>query len=315
MSLRHNIVWVGVASISWLCMLCLAAQANDTSLNLKVSPPQLLGEGEVPVRMEAEHITIHFGRQRSQVEVEFTFRNLADYNVDCWAGFPDEDLLYRYLANELAAGITEDELLEKYDIDGMLVYGEVSGDIQNFEAWTRAAGDPVMARTPLPYQLLRIESLASTAAPEAFPKNGWTPAKPGSLLLCRAFELQFEPGQELVIGHSYDAATGGNVETQSLFQYQLVTGRNWQGTIGEAVIDVFVNDDLAEDGLFFGTDENPDFHPVTSPGKAELKPVAPGHYRCVWRDFEPEGDQGWIYLASAPRWYKEQNSESAAQAP
>ncbi len=120
-----------------------------------------------------------------------------------------------------------------------------------------------------------------------------------------------KPGQELVVGHSYDAATGGNVESQSLFQYQLVTGRNWAGTIGEAVIDVFINDDLADAGLFFGTADNPDYYPKTAPGKAELKPVAPGHYRAVWRDFEPEGEQGWIYLVTPPRWLLEQSDGAA----
>lgn len=287
--------------------------ANDTSLNLKVSPPQLLGEGGVPVRMQAEHITLHFGKERTQVEVEFTFRNLADYPVDCWAGFPDEDLLYRYIAQQLAGGVSEDELFNKFDVDDQFIYGNISGDIQNFTAWTSAAGASADERTPLPYELLRIESLSSTALPEAFPQGEWTSTPGGgSLLLCRAFALHLEPGQELTVGHSYDAATGSNVESQALFQYQLVTGRNWQGTIGEALIDVYLSADLADAGLFFGSTELPDYYPVTTPGQAELKPVAPGHFQARWRDFEPEGERGWIYLATTPRWAMEQSVGATA---
>jgi hypothetical protein len=302
--MKHSIRklgWICALSLLWLCVLLTNSSANDTSLNLKVSPPQLLGEGETPVRMASEHITIHFGAPRSQVEVEFRFKNLADYPVDCWAGFPDEDLMYRYIAEQLAAGVTEDELFDKYEIDDMLVYGEVSGDIQHFTAWTRAADNVHGARTPLPYELMKIESLASTAAPNSFPKGEWTPAPPGSLLMCRAFKLHLEPGQELVVGHSYDSATGGNVEMQSLFQYQLVTGRNWAGTIGEAVIDVYLDASLSKAGLYFGGTNLPEGYPRTKPGKDVLKPVAPGHYHAVWRDFEPDGERGWIFLATKPR--------------
>lgn len=311
MFIGRQLVLAGIASALWLGLGLTCARANDTTLNLGVSPPQLLEEGEVPVRMLSEHISIHFGQQRTQVEVEFTFRNLADYSVDCWAGFPDEDLLYRYISEQLAAGVTEDELLAKYRVNEALMYGETASGITNFSAWTRAPGAPA-AKTALPYQVLRIESLASMTLPEAFPAGEWNSAPAGSLLLCRAFQLHLDPEQELVVGHSYESDSGSNVESQALFQYQLVTGRNWQGTIGEAVIDVFLKDDVAQKGLFFGTAANEDYAPVTRPGTAELKPVAPGHYRAVWRDFEPEGDKGWIYLATTPRWLLE---ESAALAP
>lgn len=287
-------------------MLATVAQANDTSLNLSVDPPRPLGEDLAPVQMAAEHIAIRFGKERTKVEVEFTFRNLSDEELDCWAGFPDEDLLYRYLwsAAQSPDDMTGvDELAERFDL-GYMTYSDTAGKVENFEAWTRPAGDPQAASTPLECKVVRIESLASTlAVPQDEPavKAQWTSMDVNSLLLCRAFQLHFAPKQVLIVGHRYEAATGGNVEDQALFQYQLITGRNWQGPIGEAVIDVFLEPDVASRGLFFGSPKLPPYYPVTKPGKDELQRITPGHYRLVWRDFEPEGEKGWVFLATPPR--------------
>jgi hypothetical protein len=298
---------VGTAALLWLCAPGGAALANDTSLNVGVDPPRLLGEDLVPVRMAAEHITIHFGQERSQVEVEFTFHNLTDTELDCWAGFPDEDLLYRYVWSAGAGSKDDmtavDELAEKFRVSGGFD-SETAGHVENFTAWTRLAGAPPSANAALPWKVLRIESLASSLPKQqAEPSvaGAWAPEDVNSLLVCRAFQLHLEPGKDLVVGHSYDTATGSNVESQSLFQYQLVTGRNWQGTIGEATIDIYVDEGLDGGKLFFGAPELPPYYPVTVPGKTELKRVAPGHYQVVWRDFEPEGDKGWVFLATAPR--------------
>jgi len=287
-------------------MLAAVASANDTSLNLSVDPPRLLGEDLAPVQMAAEHIAIHFGKERTKVEVEFTFRNLSDEELDCWAGFPDEDLLYRYLWS--AAGSPDDmsgvdALAERYGL-ASVIDSDTAGKVENFEAWTRPAGEPGAASTPLECKVIRIESLASTlAAPQDEPavKAQWTPMDANSLLLCRAFQLHFAPKQELIVGHRYDAATGSNVESQALFQYQLITGRNWQGPIGEAVIDVYLEPDVAGLGLYFGSAKLPGYYPVTKPGQDELQRIVPGHYRLVWRNFEPEGEKGWVFLATPPR--------------
>jgi hypothetical protein len=298
---------LGLATLLWLCLPGLAARANDTSLNVGVDPPRLLGEDLVPVRMAAEHITIHFGQERSQVEVEFTFHNLTDTELDFWAGFPDEDLLYRYVwsaASKDAADMTPvDELAQKFRVSGGFD-SETAGHVEHFKAWTRMAREPASANAELPCKVLRIESLASSLPnPQDEPAvaAAWSPEDVNSLLICRAFQLHLDPGTDIVVGHSYDTATGANVESQSLFQYQLVTGRNWQGTIGEATIDVYVEPDLAGGKLFFGAPDLPPYYPVTTPGKDELKRVAPGHYQVVWRDFEPEGGKGWVILATAPR--------------
>lgn len=296
-----------LSCLAYFCAAPPVALANDTSLNVGVDPPRMLGEDLLPVRMAAEHISIHFGKERSQVEVEFTFHNLTDTELDCWAGFPDEDLLYRYLWSAAAKDGTDitpvDELAEKYRV-GYGYESDSAGHVEHFKAWTRPAGQPVSANVELPWKILRIESLASSLPnPQDEPavSAAWSPEDANSLLFCRAFQLHLEPGKDLIVGHSYDTATGSNVESQSLFQYQLVTGRNWQGTIGEAVIDVFVDAALDDGKLFFGAPGLPPYYPVTVPGKNEFKRVAPGHYQIVWRDFEPEGDQGWIYLATAPR--------------
>jgi hypothetical protein len=298
---------LGLAALLWLCLPGTAARANDTALNVGVDPPRLLGEDLAPVRMAAEHITIHFGKERSQVEVEFTFHNLTDTELGFWAGFPDEDLLYRYVWSAAPANATDttpvDDLADKFRI-GYGYESDSGGHVENFTAWTRMASEPASANTPLPCKVLRIESLASSLpSPQDEPTvaAAWAPEDVNSLLICRAFQLHIEPGKDLVVGHSYDTGTGGNVESQSLFQYQLVTGRNWQGTIGEATIDVYVEPDLAGGKLFFGAPDLPPYYPVTVPGKDELKRVAPGHYQCVWRDFEPEGEKGWVILATAPR--------------
>jgi hypothetical protein len=296
------------------CMSQTVAQANDTSLNVGVSPPRLLGDDLIPVRMAAEQITIHFGKERTQVEVEFTFHNLSEDELDFWAGFPDEDLLYRYL---WSAGTAEDltkadELAQKYRVGGD-VESDTAGNVEHFKAWTRPAGQPASANVELPWEVVRIESLASTLpTPQDEPavSSQWVPADLNSLLLCRAFELHLEAGKDLIVGHSYDTATGSNVDDQALFQYQLVTGRNWQGTIGEATIDVILEPDLADAGLLFDSPDLLPYYPVTEFGKNELRRIAPGHYRAVWRDFEPEGAKGWIYLATPPRSPEEQPEDS-----
>jgi len=292
---------VTICAVLGLGLRAGAALANDTSLNLHVDPPRLLDGEYLPVRLAAEHIIIHFGKKETRVRVEFTFENLTDYEEHFSAGFPDEDLLYRYLRNALDSGMTEDQLFERYNLDYGLMDGDVSGGITGFKAWTRVAGQPPSANQDLPYRIIRVDSLASTIPETDFPAGAWDAADGGSLLLCRAFDLTLEPHGKVIVGHSYTAGTGANVESQSLFQYQLVTGRNWAGTIGEALIDVYVDDDLKDEGLYFGSPDLPDYAPVTVPSQDELKPLEPGHWRAVWRNFEPEGQRGWIYLATTPR--------------
>jgi len=294
------------AGASIALMLAAVAVADDGAMNLNVDPPRLLDDDSVPVQMASERITIHFGQVRTKVEVEFTFRNLSDEEVDCWAGFPDEDLLDHYLwSAERSQGghRTFDELAGWYGLKNM-IDANTLGRVENFEAWIRPAGEPQSASTPLEYKVIRIESLASTLAnPQDEPgvKAQWVPAEMNSLLLCRAFQLHFAPKQELIVGHRYQTATGAVDTVYPTFDYQLVTGRNWQGPIGEAVVDVFLEPDLASPELLFGLAGLPYYYLFTDPGKDELRRIAPGHYRLVWRNFEPEGEKGWVHLVGPPR--------------
>ena len=118
-----------------------SALANDTTLNLSVYPPRPMAVEELPVRMASEHITIHFGRAESSVTVEFLFENLSDYAVSSWVGFPDEDLLNRYLSYIAADSVPAPTAWEYYnmweDEFGGPAADPADSRIQDFAAWCR----------------------------------------------------------------------------------------------------------------------------------------------------------------------------------
>jgi hypothetical protein len=297
-------------ALALAALLLLAASpvfANDTTLNVNVNPPRQLGlDEDTPIRMAAEHITVHFGKQRSRVEVEFTFENTADDYAVCSAGFPDEDLLVRYAAfTPTPKGAKP--LDEKFANLGDLNYaaGKSLNDhsvLTDFKAWTRPAGQPATANQPLTTKLIRIERIAYV--PEAVQSLGgkWQPDDQGlnNLMFCREFEMSFDPHQQLVVGHSYATRNGDNVLAQDLFNYTLATGRTWAGTIGQATIDVYLEDGLSAADLHFKQNAD-DYAAATNPSRTDFKQLDAQHLQAVWTDFDPAGKHGYILLATQPK--------------
>lgn len=287
-------------------LLATAAFANDTTLNVNVDPPRQLSEFDLPVRMAAEHITIRFGRERSQVEVEFTFENLSEEDVYCEAGFPDEDLLTRWAnyAGADAGGQLPSDIFPSLNALGDLAARQLddASVLTDFEAWSRPADAGPAVNEPLETKLLRIERIAYE--PEALQSLGakWPPSEYSSannLMFCHSFTLQLGPRERRVIGHRYSTLNGSNVLGQRLFSYTLGTGRSWAGTIGEALIDVYLVDTQSFPDLHFRSSAD-GYSVPCNPDREGWELPEPGHLRARWTDFEPSGAQGFIMLATQP---------------
>jgi hypothetical protein len=305
----------------WLSVIllfaCLSrpAWANDTSLNANVSPPRQLAPDEATsIRMAQEHISLHFGKGRSRVEVEFTFENLADVEAACLAGFPDEDLLARYTYSEIAREIDAAEKgssppANTYPIsDGInLTAGEDMNDdsvLQDFTAWTRSPDAGAERHEPLDTALVRIERIAYEPAALDHLDHDWSRddfSEVNQLMFCHTFKLHLAAHQRLVVGHSYSTLNGMNVLQQRLFSYTLGTGRSWAGTIGQATIDCYLEDGLSVKDLYFGTEGA-----QTNPPLKQFSRLSPQHLQVVWTDFEPRDERSYILLATKPQAYPEQ---------
>jgi len=284
-----------------------SALANDTTLNLSVYPPRPIGASDLHVRMKSEHITIHFGREESRVEVEFVFENLADYEATAWVGFPDEDLLNRYLSFIAVDNSHEPSAWQFYnmweDEFGGPAADPAESRIEDFKTWMRLASEPESSSVELPYSIIRIERTTSFVPDLTdFPNAKWELQMAlNGLLVCRAFELTWGPKQSLVVGHSYKTANGANVLGQVLFQYTLETGGNWRGTIGRADIDLYLEDGWQASDLRFKEKQPQEYEiPFTVPDASEFEQVSDTHLSATWRDFEPQGERGWIYIATQP---------------
>lgn len=305
---QHRRIQIVAALVAALLLAAaLPAAANDTTLNVNVNPPRQLSDPAMPVRMAAETITVHFGRERCAVAIEFTFENNSEQDAWLTAGFPDEDLLYRYAFYGAAASDSDSGPAAYFPQFDMLGDNPASGIddqsvLTDFRAWTRPEGSAPEAAAALETRLLRIERIAWV--PEALDSLGgqWHPAEDGALnelMFCRAFDLHLAPHERLIVGHSYSTLSGGNVEGQALFNYTLATGRTWGGSIGEARIELFLEDGLSRADLNFEGGE-PGYGATCNPGAGEWSELEPGHLECVWRDFEPEGSRSYIMLASRP---------------
>jgi len=297
---------LSVAMASALCLLPAATRANDTTLNVNVNPPRQLAQFELPIRMAAEHITVHFGRERSRVTVEFTFENLSDDELYCEAGFPDEDLLARW-ANYAGADAEGRVPADRFPSlnsrgDNAARSLDDTSVLTDFESWSRPAGAAPSANAPLATKLLRIERIAYE--PEALASLGgsWQPSEfsaANELMFCRSFTLELGPREKIIIGHSYSTENGSNVESQRLFNYTLGTGRSWAGTIGQATLEVYLEDGLSVDDLHFRTGPD-DYGALSNPGREQWKQISATHLRAFWQDFEPRGARAYIMLATHP---------------
>ncbi len=296
---------VPFALATLILLAAVPASANDTTLNVNVNPPRQLSDPAMPVRMASEQITIHFARERSRVAVEFHFENNSESEVWLTAGFPDEDLLYRYAF--FAADSTD--YSPEWLFPGLSMLGDYPAAgiddrsvLADFQAWMRPEGSPSTDNEPLETRLLRIERIAWE--PEVLDSLGgsWQPSGDtglNELMFCRAFDLHLGPRQKVVIGHSYSTASGSNVESQHLFNYTLATGSTWQGNIGAAQIDVLLDEGLTLADLNF-EDGEPGYGAFCNPPREQWREVEAGHLRAVWRDFEPGGERGYILLATRP---------------
>lgn len=292
-----------------LCLLpALPGQANDTTLNVNVNPPQQLSQYyDVPVRMASEHISIHFGRERSQVEVEFTFEDQSEYGTNFSAGFPDEDLLarYAYFGPQDPQGRIPGERFA--NLEGLNDFSGTSLNdnsvLTDFQAWTRPADAPESANQPLETQLLKIARIAYVAEAVANLGGDWTPADPefNTLMFCHAFHMFLDAGERRIVGHSYSTLNGSNVESQQLFSYTLATGGTWAGTIGSTTVDAYLLDGLTAADLHLVSSGEEDYAALCNPAGAGWEQLAPDHLRFTWTDYNPEGDRGYVMLATQPK--------------
>lgn len=291
--------------LTMLWLVPTLGSANDTTLNTTVDPPRQLTEYTLPVRMESERLHIGFGEDWCEVSVEFVFANDGDEPAWVWAGFPDEDLLQRY-------GLYAPEA-ERADDPPNGFANEAWGDsrvqglddasvLTDFRSWTRGAGESEAQNVELPTLLVQIEHVARPA--EVFGNLGYTLPDPdslsaaSSLMFCHSFELNLEPHERRIVGHSYRTRTGSNVEQQRLFNYTLSTGKTWQGRIGRAEIYVELLDGYTVDDLQFASPEA--YAATTSPERASWLVLSNTELSLTWEDFEPEGAQGYLFLATKP---------------
>ena len=307
------------------------AAANDSAMNLNVDPPEPMNEQYVPIRMEAEHIEIWFGRDYSEVKVEFVFRNITNRKSYTHAGFPDEDLLYTYysktwLIDTYGGGQVyydgpDSSMFTYADREDAAERGLVNdegGVIFNFTAWTRPEGMGVDANRPLPYWIERIRR--DKAVDEAaMARDEWDSAEsPHDVVsICRMFDLFLNPDQAVVIGHQYTTPNGGIANGQETFSYTLSTGANWKDTIGETVIDIYLADGLTVDDVCW---ECPvEWVEYTHPVREQWEVIDDQHIRLVYEDYEPEGDTGYLLLCTYPaqgyiEYEAERRREKAEQA-
>ena len=268
-------------------------------MNVSVNPPVPFATEVGNIRMESEHISIYFGDYSSRVEVEFTFRNLGDEREYALAGFPDENLLWQYIYRDVDPDIDDVDLVEYYSH----IWGD--GVIHDFKAWTRPEGYPEEENVPLDYEVFR--SVRDSIDLEEFPNGEWE--SHGTEAIYRAFQLDLDPGEAVVVGNSYSTPNGSYAGVGNFLFYTLKTGHNWRGTIGEALVDVYVMDGQDPDDLSF------DGLVIPTPGKEHWTLIDDTHFQLRITDFEPVGIYSGLFVQSRSmaRWIAEQEAQQEDQ--
>jgi hypothetical protein len=273
-----------------LCLLAVAtpALANDTALHPGSFGPEPVGGGlkgpESVIAMKAEHLTIRFGREATDVTVRFTFRNsLPKATARQLLGFPD-----------IAAAQAESKRRDPGgDAPWYYPQSDVTGPMERLV--TLVNGKPVP--TKLQYGFVKEQA------------GAWRPATPkdGHLMAWHVVWVSFPSGKDVTVERRYRVKNGLNASGVTFFEYVTYTGGVWKGDIGQLTADVTLSDGLTVDDLIWkgrklpkGLDSYPTgFH--TRPDRSGWQVLSPTALRLTWRDFEPYlgSDRGGFVL-SAP---------------
>ncbi len=245
-------------------LVCCAmpVQGNDSAMNDGAYGPEPMGwraGAESVIRMEAEHLTIDFHREYSDVRVVFTFRNTGRTTAKQLLGFPD-----------LSAAITEAEQLKSEVAD----YLNLSGPMQDVQ--TIVNGEWVGTERQVGY----IASYWSDTA--------WSPGTPenGVPMVWWTAWVDFPAGEPVTVERRYRVRNGIQAGGPNWFEYITRTGAAWQGTIGLLTADIYLHDGLTSDDIQW-TDNWDDTATRTPARGSGWEIITPTLLRLQWRDFEP----------------------------
>ncbi len=233
--------------------------ANDTAINPGGIGPSPMGEltgDESIIRMVSESIEVVFGRTSSRVSCRFVFRSAKLEGVARqMIGFPD------FIVDEGDQGT----------IMSMI---------------TRVNGSEVAVKKKRGW---------FTDEEFGIPRSGLgehpnAEAAPHRIADFFCVNVEFPPGEDVIIEREYEVANGGSVLGNTTFSYSTHTGAVWRDTIGRADIRVQLDgwtvDDLAfEDGHQKLPPRQQSV--FSSPNLAEWKVVSPTELRMTWENFEP----------------------------
>jgi hypothetical protein len=260
-----------------LALAALPAYANDTSLHDGAYGPEPVGGGltgrESVIRMVREHLVIAFGRDATTVSATFTFSNtLPNETAHQLVGFPDFGAARAEAERRAKRG-------EHVETDG----SDLTGPLQKMRTFVNGKETPAQLR----YGFVKPDPSGP----------GWHPGTPanGMLMAWYAVPVAFPSGKEITVERRYVAPVGTNTLGLSFFRYVTHTGGIWNGTIGQLVADVTLEDGLKVSDLIWpgqripegmGEGVFPDAT-ATQPARAAWKVLDDTHMRLTWNNFEP----------------------------
>ena len=232
------------------------ALANDTAIHDGADGPTPIGDRRGPesvVRMVREHLDISFGKEETAVRATFVFLNTKrDAPARQTVGFPD-------LTKMAATAV----------YDG----ADFSGPIKNLV--TLVDGQERESRQVRG----RVNNRDGIDEPPP-------PGEKGEFeRIWHAIDVEFPVGREVVIERRYRVPNGSSVAAapENFFQYSTATGGVWNGTIGEMIADVTLEDGLTVEGLLW----NGTHGAGVSPARRHWRILSPTKMQLVWKNFEP----------------------------
>jgi hypothetical protein len=241
-----------------------SATANDAAMNDGSEGPEPIGwrSGvESIVQMKSEHLSIHFGVERTSVVAKFTFlSHKTSGPARQKLGFPDAS---------------------RSELDG-----DIIGPIENLV--TRVNGKVVDSELVEGW-FQEIVKPDGSIFYEKKPK----PADPYSAGLTRkhawhVIEVEFPVGEEVVVEREYDCPTGGDTSMNAFFIYETRTGGAWKGEIEKLTAEVTFEGDIRSD--LIGLSPKKGWTWSDNRKKATL----------TWEHFEPrtEDDRTWFEIST-----------------
>ena len=236
-----------------------AGFANDAAMNDGSNGPEPLGwrsGQESIIQMKSEHLDIHFGVETTKVKVAFNFvSHKKSGPAKQKLGFPNASRSYQE--------------------------GDISGPIENLI--TRVNGKEVKSELVEGYyrytvnedgseEYTRIEDSA-----EESDKYAWY-----------VIEVEFPPGEEVVVEREYTCPSGGSTNWDAFFIYETRTGGAWKGKIEKLTAEVTFDESVRTDLILL--------EPKDGWTWAEDRSQASLH----WDAFEPrdEQDRQWISITT-----------------